>query len=169
MTEARLRNYWTAQKVVSTLTWYPEIASTLSSGYADMPGSEGGATIWEPGGAIEKLVCRKADIDLAVARLKPPFAEAIRIYYMHGLGSIADVARAQGVRWPSASYNVREGVRGITTYLCRSRRQGDTALELIPELYALKKVSRKVLPVDTHSVVDETTWRTRQVYDHTTD
>lgn len=140
MAEPHVPNYWTPRRVVNTLVWYPEIAAALESGFAETAGDDAtGPSTWEPGGALEKLACRKADIDLQLARLKPPLRVAVELYYMAGYESYRAVARLLRVSPPTAMHRVEEGVRGITERLCGRKSGGEDAIEIVRDARRSKK------------------------------
>ena len=138
-----LNNYWTPRRVIQTLTWYPEIASAVESGFAEIGGDDAiVSSRWEPGGAMEKLVCRKADIDLQVAKLKRPLQLAIGLYYLEGHESYRTVGRLLGISDSTARQRIQLGVRLIATWLCGHRFWGEKAVEIIRDGWRAKNKSR---------------------------
>jgi len=138
-----LNSYWTPRRVIQTLTWYPEIAAALESGFAEIGGDDAIApSRWEPGGAMEKLVCRKADIDLQVAKLRRPLQLAIGLYYLEGHESYRSVGRLLGISDYTARHRVQLGVRLIATRLCGHHSRGEQAVEIIREGWRAKNISR---------------------------
>lgn len=138
----RPRSWWTPRRVVTALTWYPELASTVEAGMIAPGGDEGGATIWEPGSAMEKLALRKADIDQALRRVKQQCAAAVRIYYLEGQESHAAVAREMHISKDRARKFVRLGVPCLAIILCDRLSAGSEALHCLDDVLREKSASK---------------------------
>lgn len=159
--DPRIENYWTPRRVVNALAWYPETAATLESGFPESPGEDGGSGIWESGSAIERLAAQKADIDLAVARLKPPIRAAIIAYYLQGHEQYSAVGRQMRVPRKTAEYRVQKGVEIITRWLCGRRSAGKQAVGMVRDGWIAKKrvavsgAQKTLCVVDEHAIGEE--------------
>lgn len=148
-----IRQYWTPRIVVATLTHYADLVAQLESGMVT-PTVMGGASIaWEPGPLIEKLVCRKADIDLAVKRLSHNPRRAVTLYYMEGLESYRAVGRAMQIDDRKAADTVRVGVARITIRLCNRQGAGPEAILELPDFESVPKTVRTPPPLRVHTEV----------------
>ena len=103
---------------------YSNICAQLTSGMVT-PTVTGGVSIaWEPGPLIEKLVCRMADIDLAIKGLSQNPCRAVRLYYIEGLESYKAVGRAMQINHELAADTVQVGVERIAIRLCNREGAG---------------------------------------------
>lgn len=114
-----LPSYWSPNGVVSALRGYLEMQETLIAGLAVPPETGGGGGIWEPGPIMEKLACRKADLDLAIRRLTMQQARAVICYYINpGCQSYVIVGRILRITARSAQERVERGVVNVCCRLC---------------------------------------------------
>jgi hypothetical protein len=163
-------SYWSPFGVVGALRGYLEIQETLLAGLcvpADDPGAVAGR--WEPGALLEKLACKKADLDLAIRRLPEQQAHAVTCYYIDpGWQSFASVGRL--LRWShqNAQRRVERGVVSICRRLCAWNCE-EQALEAFydrpkrdPDDPAAGKASKKVVrpgairaPLGSRYIIDE--------------
>ena len=129
-----IRNWWTPRRVVTTLAWYQEIAGTLEAGTFSPGESHPGASEWEPGGTIEKLVLRKADIDHALKRIDRRCASAVRAYFIDGHDTFYEVARILRVSESQARRLTGHGVGYIAMLLCDRISAGMEAIQIVKEV-----------------------------------
>jgi hypothetical protein len=127
-------NYWTPKAIVLTLQHYMEIEATLASGWAGAVLDGEGSSIWTPGAAIEKLCCRKADIDLAVNLLKPPLRAAVTGWFFVGMGTYRGLGRHLRCDRETARKRLWRGVGNMAVHLCQSSAARSEAIYWLREL-----------------------------------
>ena len=151
--------YWTPQLVISTLLTYTTLTDEIASGMASPSDSVMGFGEWEPGSLIEKRVCRKADIDLAMDKLHPQVQKCIILYYVHGLESYRAVARALKISDHTVAGRVKKGVGAMAARLCNRRSAREEAQKLLPGIGKSQNRLRTGGPSSAPCVVDEGTLR----------
>lgn len=130
-----IRSYWTPRVVVATLSCYTDLRADLEAAII-VPSDDtlglGSACFFEPGSLIEKLACRVADIDLAMDRLPPHLAQALKLYFVDPGGeSFRGVALAMRCHHRTARDRVLQGVAGVAERLCGTRMAGEEAATLV--------------------------------------
>ena len=126
---------------------YSNICAQLTSGMVT-PTVTGGVSIaWEPGPLIEKLVCRMADIDLAIKGLSQNPCRAVRLYYIEGLESYRAVGREMQMDHRDAAELVQVGVARIATRLCDRRSAGPESLLELPVVELTPKIMDTTPPL----------------------
>lgn len=145
---------WRPREVVMTLVHYSELSADVSSGMVVPGENDGPSAEWAPGSLLEKLTCRKADIDQALGRLRPEEEKAIRLYYCEGYESIRAVSYAMGCSHMMAWRLVQSGVGTVAEYLCGTKTAREEAQKALFSRSGRKSCYKKP-PKSTLCVVDE--------------
>jgi hypothetical protein len=125
-------SYWTPYGVVKTLRLYLHIKETLVSGLIAPGGESGGSGVYEPGPLLERLACKKADIDLGIRRLPCRQGIAVRCFFCDpGWQEYASVARIMRIQPSTASEAVETGVVKLCQYLCGGADRKHEALRAL--------------------------------------
>lgn len=126
-----VRSCWKPRELVMSLKHYAELSSDVTAGSVVPGESTGSPAPREPGTRMERLLCRKADIDLALDRLPAEQSQAVCLYYIKGYGSVRSVGHAMGCSHMQAWRLLRAGVGRMAKHLCGYPEAAEEAVAAI--------------------------------------
>jgi len=129
--QQRFRSVWTPKAVVASLHAYRELADALDAALLAPGDEQGGGSTSEPGSAMEKIICRKADLDLAIGSLPPKQQVIIRAFFCDGHLSARSVSGLLHMHHTTVMRYLVAGVRSIAERLCDVRSAAGVAEDIL--------------------------------------
>ncbi len=125
------RSIWTPRDVARALESYVMLAADTAIGMIRAVRLDDGVYCSSGHSPIENSVARKADIDLAVARLPRHIERVMRLYFLEGLHSCRYVANELHISKSTVAIRRRRGISSVAADLCNSDRAGSEVWQYI--------------------------------------